>query len=221
MFFFIFQKALDENDFIKDDDGDDKESEQSENMFTEKESFEYPRASFHGAPGRVLDNKTTSLYTTTLSSSDNLDTLHTLGEEEINTNTVSEIQTGKSPRRLKLQRLRKSLDSQSDKDSHKARPKCTESGFQEVGMRYDVSVDCAICLNSYSVGDKVTCSSALSPCLHIFHQDCIVEWLMTLGKKAHRDIQGTNDTILQQNVYNFPMICPICRQDFIPNSISE
>jgi hypothetical protein len=49
---------------------------------------------------------------------------------------------------------------------------------------------CAICLEDYKQGDEV-CWSRNRHCAHVFHQKCIVEWLL------HHE--G----------------CPVCRQDYL------
>lgn len=51
-------------------------------------------------------------------------------------------------------------------------------------------VECSICLNNYSSGD-VICVSKHDGCNHVFHQDCLAEWLKT---KDH---------------------CPLCRVDLM------
>ena len=70
--------------------------------------------------------------------------------------------------------------------------------------------ECSICLNFIRVGDQVSWSS--EQCVHAFHQECIVEWLETMGRhfdrrRRHRSLQ-----------FNFNMLCPVCRQDFLPSS---
>ena len=75
-----------------------------------------------------------------------------------------------------------------------------------------VSAECSICLNPYTVGDNVSWSAL--DCSHAFHQTCIVEWLMTLGKKANN--RGGTTVVRQNDLCTFKMVCPICRQDFIP-----
>jgi len=51
---------------------------------------------------------------------------------------------------------------------------------------------CAVCLSAYSVGDVVTWSSNPS-CIHAFHRECVLDWL----------IKQENETP-----------CPCCRQEF-------
>jgi hypothetical protein len=51
-------------------------------------------------------------------------------------------------------------------------------------------VPCAICLEDYEEGDNI-CWSHNRRCNHVFHQECIVEWLVR------------HDA------------CPVCRQDFL------
>lgn len=53
---------------------------------------------------------------------------------------------------------------------------------------------CAICLESFSVGDDL-CLSYNKECDHVFHKDCIIKWLIN-----HED-------------------CPNCRSTFIVPSI--
>jgi len=80
-----------------------------------------------------------------------------------------------------------------------------------------VASDCSICLNSYSIGEKVSWA-ALDCCHHAFHHDCIVEWFLTLGKKSHNQINqnNTNDEELGDDpLSKVAMSCPVCRQEFI------
>lgn len=49
---------------------------------------------------------------------------------------------------------------------------------------------CPICLDEYRHGDEI-CWSHSEACLHVFHRECIIEWLI-----RHDE-------------------CPICRQDFL------
>ena len=81
-----------------------------------------------------------------------------------------------------------------------------------------VRAECAICLEAYALGDKITWSPL--DCNHAFHQECILEWLTTLGEKACRDTSNS-DNIMQSRLCKFDMVCPICRKDFIPNASTK
>lgn len=81
---------------------------------------------------------------------------------------------------------------------------------------------CAICLGHFEVGDKVTWSSNPS-CQHVFHDDCIRDWLMASGRKHLKrqrreqrrtgNLSYTSDPVAK--ITGFPMLCPCCRQPFI------
>eukprot|EP00535_Pseudo-nitzschia_heimii_P001445 CAMPEP_0197185510 /NCGR_PEP_ID=MMETSP1423-20130617/12091_1 /TAXON_ID=476441 /ORGANISM="Pseudo-nitzschia heimii, Strain UNC1101" /LENGTH=279 /DNA_ID=CAMNT_0042636591 /DNA_START=13 /DNA_END=852 /DNA_ORIENTATION=+ len=51
---------------------------------------------------------------------------------------------------------------------------------------------CAVCLSDYRVGDVVTWSSN-PKCIHVFHRDCVVDWLIKIQPETP---------------------CPCCRQEF-------
>ena len=67
------------------------------------------------------------------------------------------------------------------------------SGFPS-GERREISSSCAICINSYRIGDSVVCASNPA-CNHVFHDSCIEQWLLR-QKGAH-------------------FLCPCCRQPFL------
>ena len=87
-------------------------------------------------------------------------------------------------------RLSKSSSSSSEEEKQRQ---------QE--QNFVVSNCCAICLESYRVGDKVAWSTNVS-CSHAFHRSCIVEYLITM-----KDGTGTP--------------CPICRQPFTTLNINN
>ncbi len=91
---------------------------------------------------------------------------------------------------------------------------CTNSALKDV-ERQCISSECSICLAAFAVGDNVSWSSL--DCDHIFHQECIVEWLMTLGKKKNC-VAESNNTVMQIHLCSYDMVCPVCRKDFIPNA---
>ena len=78
----------------------------------------------------------------------------------------------------------------------------------------EVPNSCAICLIEYEVSDIVSWS-ANPQCPHIFHEQCIAKWFLSLGR-----LQTICDISLEdecaKNVLNYRLECPCCRQDFIP-----
>ena len=77
----------------------------------------------------------------------------------------------------------------------------------------DVPAFCAICLGEYDPHDTVSWSSNPA-CTHVFHQDCIYQWLQTLGQKTCK-YQRFTDAPTVGMVLNYGLECPCCRQDFI------
>jgi hypothetical protein len=95
-----------------------------------------------------------------------------------------------------------------------------EGMSEQDGRECIYSSECSICLNAYSVGDKVSWSGLA--CQHAFHQECIIEWIMTLGKKSiTKAARSGNHAVTQHKLCNFDMACPICRMNFTPNSKGE
>lgn len=54
----------------------------------------------------------------------------------------------------------------------------------------DSRKQCPICIDEYEIGDEI-CSSPNKDCPHVFHVECMTEWLM-----KHSD-------------------CPLCRADYL------
>jgi len=82
----------------------------------------------------------------------------------------------------------------------------------------DAPVFCAICLAEYDVKDRL-CWSSNPECTHVFHEDCILQWLVSLGRmKSKRQMYSENPTPNQ--ILRFPLECPCCRQDFVSTSAS-
>lgn len=69
-------------------------------------------------------------------------------------------------------------------------------------VRY-VIPECTICLNDFKVGERASWSPQ-KRCFHGFHEDCIVQWFVTLGRRTGDDNNNTG----------FEMNCPICREDW-------
>ena len=89
-------------------------------------------------------------------------------------------------------------------------------------VRY-VPNGCAICLCEFGAGDRVTWS-ATNKDPHVFHEDCMLKYLLSVGAKTAHRRQSTQH---EQNPYrdpvelatDFPMLCPCCRQTFVSKAI--
>ena len=80
-------------------------------------------------------------------------------------------------------------------------------------QRRNVPACCAICLGEFEISEKISWSSN-HECTHVYHQDCIVKWLNTLGRKQCKYQRITDDMSVLQ-LLNYGLECPCCRQDFV------
>jgi len=92
-----------------------------------------------------------------------------------------------------------------------------EDNTQQKNDRREVPIFCAICLGEYETADRV-CWSSNTACTHVFHHDCILQWLKASGKRASKQ-QRFSETPSVEQVMNFAMECPCCRQSFIDKSV--
>mmetsp|Transcript_8111 Transcript_8111/g.16328 ORF Transcript_8111/g.16328 Transcript_8111/m.16328 type:complete len:342 (-) Transcript_8111:430-1455(-) len=91
-----------------------------------------------------------------------------------------------------------------------------------------VSNMCAICLSTFDVSDEITWAGNPA-CAHVFHQSCIFHWLATAGRKhAARERRlrsngpnGEADHHDVDQITNFPMNCPCCRQAFVKSESNK
>jgi hypothetical protein len=67
----------------------------------------------------------------------------------------------------------------------------------ESSVRIFSKQECSICLDAYKSGETIALAKNAEDCMHLFHQDCIVEWL-----KNHNE-------------------CPLCRADLMIMPHSE
>jgi len=86
----------------------------------------------------------------------------------------------------------------------------------EKAERRRVPIFCAVCLQEFEDGERVAWS-ANSDCSHVFHEDCIVRWLVSLGRTKAKT-QRFSDEPTESQLLGYDMECPCCRQDFVTKS---
>jgi len=82
----------------------------------------------------------------------------------------------------------------------------------------EAPIFCAVCLMEYEVEDRL-CWASNRECTHVFHEDCILQWLVSLGKKRSKRQTFTRNPI-EQRLLDFDMQCPCCRQDFVSKNLT-
>lgn len=76
-----------------------------------------------------------------------------------------------------------------------------------------VPIFCAVCLMEYAQNERV-CWSSNYECTHVFHEDCILQWLVSLGRKRSGSRSfGRNPS--DAKLLDYGMECPCCRQEFV------
>mmetsp|Transcript_10598 Transcript_10598/g.15989 ORF Transcript_10598/g.15989 Transcript_10598/m.15989 type:complete len:266 (-) Transcript_10598:117-914(-) len=70
---------------------------------------------------------------------------------------------------------------------------------------------CVICHEEYETSDKV-CWASSSDCTHVFHEECIVRWLTSLGWMK---LKEQKEPQKEDNCLNYDLECPMCRGTFI------
>jgi len=79
---------------------------------------------------------------------------------------------------------------------------------------------CAICHEPYTSLDKV-CWSSNPKCKHLFHEECIVAWLVSCGWIKTKGPDSAVPFSLEDmtkgdaKLLSYDLECPCCRQDFV------
>jgi len=76
-----------------------------------------------------------------------------------------------------------------------------------------VPIFCSICLSEYELSQSI-CWSNNHQCTHAFHTECMIQWLVTLGRKQS----------LNKRFTRYPkdeLQCPCCRQEFVRSDFIE
>jgi len=104
------------------------------------------------------------------------------------------------------------LKEEKEKPSTKNDMQC-ENDESESSKRRSCPIHCAVCLMEYEITERVSWSSNPG-CTHVFHEDCVVEWLVSLGRTKSKMKRFSEDPTEAQ-LLNYELECPCCRQEFI------
>lgn len=87
-----------------------------------------------------------------------------------------------------------------------------------------VANSCSICLSVFQADERL-CWSSNPECQHIYHHNCIQDWLQAIGRKQLTKVRRDTSTEhlsrrrlrerLLEKMTDFPMSCPCCRQVFV------
>ena len=98
-------------------------------------------------------------------------------------------------------------------DSNYIHPQHQNADDDKNRLTREVPNSCAICLIEYEVSSDISWS-ANPQCPHIFHEQCITKWFLSLGRlQTICDVSLDNDCA--KNVLNYRLECPCCRQEFV------
>lgn len=86
--------------------------------------------------------------------------------------------------------------------------------------RRQVPIFCSICLSEFDLHQHI-CWSSNSACTHVFHSDCMIQWLVTLGRKHSTMKRFTLNPTERQLLGHYELQCPCCRQEFIKSAFIE
>ena len=80
------------------------------------------------------------------------------------------------------------------------------------GTTREVPNGCAVCMDPFGIGDRI-CWSSNAGCPHAFHEKCLINWLLVLGRRRRmRMLQTVSEGV---DLTDYDMLCPCCRQDFV------
>jgi len=86
--------------------------------------------------------------------------------------------------------------------------------------RRQVPIFCSICLSEFDLHQQI-CWSSNPECTHAFHSDCMIQWLVALGRKHSTTKRFTSNPTERQLVEHYELQCPCCRQEFVKSAFIE
>jgi hypothetical protein len=86
--------------------------------------------------------------------------------------------------------------------------------------RRQVPIFCSICLSEFDLSQQI-CWSSNTACTHVFHSECMIQWLVALGRKHSSMKRFPWNPSERQLVGHYELQCPCCRQEFIKSAFVE
>mmetsp|Transcript_37247 Transcript_37247/g.78550 ORF Transcript_37247/g.78550 Transcript_37247/m.78550 type:complete len:298 (-) Transcript_37247:212-1105(-) len=111
------------------------------------------------------------------------------------------------------------LESKEDPTKTDIKDTNNNGGDDKAQNTRDCTIFCAICLMEYEISDRISWSSNAA-CTHVFHEDCIVQWLVSLGRTKSKQQRFSEDPDEAQ-LLNYTLECPCCRQEFIARKVAD
>ena len=111
-------------------------------------------------------------------------------------------------------------DDNNNDDTDNATQQNNKTSKQHKRSRREVPIFCSICLSEFNLHQQI-CWSSNSACTHVFHSDCMIQWLVSLGRKHSTTKRFTLNPTERQLLGHYELQCPCCRQEFIKSALIE
>mmetsp|Transcript_20450 Transcript_20450/g.42876 ORF Transcript_20450/g.42876 Transcript_20450/m.42876 type:complete len:364 (+) Transcript_20450:111-1202(+) len=217
---------IDEEMMTYDVEQDEEEGDEEDNLLHEETDTDND---LPNEMERGMVNEKYTLLTVPLAnkSNNNDDTSTSINDDDDDDGaaTSCNIDTNKSPQKFHIQ-----LNKLHEQQHHESTSSIDPITNSDNSMKTILIDECAICQEAYKLNDTICHSSNPQQCTHVFHQDCIVGWLASLGwmkLKEQRSVyhnQGLLSLHHDDEEYNkllldYDLECPCCRQSFIDKSL--
>jgi hypothetical protein len=80
--------------------------------------------------------------------------------------------------------------------------------------------DCSICRSSYEPTESI-CYSSNPQCQHVFHSDCMIQWLLALGRRNDAIVIGHGKKLNEVHLLDYTLSCPCCIQPFVKSEVRK
>ncbi|KAL7528849.1 hypothetical protein ACHAWF_002734, partial [Thalassiosira exigua] len=106
-----------------------------------------------------------------------------------------------------------------DGDGGESLEKCRYQPIREAERDTTIS-NCAICCEEFQFSDRV-CRSSNPKCGHIYHEDCVMHWLVSLGWTKVKEARTVACLAAgdEEGLMDYDLECPCCRRPFVDRSL--